>query len=379
MENGRLRYFIFNKRIDYERGYLKNLQIGEHGIRAMDNTMQQGAFFSRILDSKENEMSWHRLRFCGKEESKAVKVSIYAGNEESFVYELQEVRIEDFIKREDISLEEKKTYLSPWLQKQIIGKNDILLHEVKGRYLWILLEMYWQPDQKEIYDIQIFFPKQSWIEYLPEIYQREDSNLFLERYLGIFQTIYEDLNAKIRELPASFDMELAEKDYLIWLAEWLDIKESYIWSEKQQRDLLKRGVSLYKRGTCQGLLDFIELYTGERPFLVEQYQLRFFKKDTKRYEELLELYGEETYSFSVLVREEAVPSVWQQKALLKIIEEAKPAHTECNLVILRSYLFVGQHTYVGVNSVLGQYSSLSLDGHSAIPFTVLEQVKDAQI
>ena len=350
------------------------MTLGDRGIKTIERTTKKGVFISRILDSKEIQMQWHRLRFCGNEGQLAVKLSIYAGNEEEFVYEGQKLSLESFLKREDISLEEKKERISPWLQKEVSGKNDVLLYGVTGRYLWIILEMYWQPDQEEIYNLQIFFPKRSWVEYLPEIYQQEDESLFLQRFLGIFQSIYEDLDEEIWELPKNLDMELADASYLNWLAAWLDIKNGYIWPEEKKRLLLKNGISLYKkRGTREGLLDFVELYLGKRPFLVEQHQIRPFKKEEQKYKDLTALYGNDPYSFSLLVEEAYISSIRQQKALLKIIDEVKPAHMECNLVILRPYLFVGQPTYLGINSVLGKYSSLTLNGHSALPFTVLEE------
>lgn len=371
--NGRLKYFIFNKESDYKRGYLQSMEVEGNGICAKENAGQESAFLSRVLDSRETEMSWHRFRLKGQKGKKAVfRISVYAGNERSFLYQGAEIDVDDFIRRENIGLEEKKQCLKPWLKKQASGADDLLLHEVRGRYLWFLIETYWQDGMEKLYDIQVYFPRQSWIEYLPEIYQQEDKNHFLERFLGIFQTIYEDIEERIRTVSLNFDMECASADYLAWLAQWLGIRDSYIWSEEQLRILLKNGVSMYKRrGTRKGIIDFVTLYTGERPFIVEGHQAYSCENDRKRLEQWKKLYGGSVYFFTVLIREEAAGSVWRQKTLMKIIEEIKPAHTQWALVVMKPYLFLGKYSYVGINSVLGKYTAPVLDGHSAIPFAVL--------
>lgn len=376
----RLKYFIFNKESDYRRGYLQNIDVLQNGIRVKENSWEMGIFISRILDSRQREMSWHRLRIRGNEGGRAAfRLSIYAGNQRSFIFRDGEMDLEDFIRRDDVPFEEKSGCLSPWLQKQVTGQDEILLHEVKGRYLWFVIEMYRQQDMEGLYDIQIFFPGQSWMKYLPEIYQKEDKDSFLERYLGIFQTIYEDFNDEIREVSKNFDMETAQGDYLEWLARWLGIEDSYIWSEKQLRQLLYNGVSLYKRrGTRQGLSDFVTLYTGEPPFIVENHQLQYFRKDKRRFEKLQRLYGSSPYSFTVLVREQAAASPWKQKALIKIIEDVKPVQMEWRLVIIKPYLFVDRYSYIGINSVLGKYTGMTLDGHSAVLFAVLEERRNQE-
>lgn len=371
--NERLKYFIFNKESDYRRGYLEFMEIQGNGICPEEKSGQKGVFLSRVLDSKEIEMNWHRFRIRGNERGQAAfRLSIYAGNERSFLYQGKEMDLDDFIRRRDIALEEKKQCLLPWLRKQASGADELLLHEVRGRYLWFLLEMYWQDGMEKLYDIQIYFPGQSWIEYLPEIYQGEDKNHFLERFLGIFQTIYEDIDQEIRTISRNFDMESAGGDYLAWLAQWLGIEDSYIWSEKQLRQLLKNGVSLYKRrGTRQGIMDFVTLYTGECPYIVESHQMQYFEKDRRRLEQWKRLYGSSACFFTVLVREEAAGSIWHQKTLMRIIEGIKPVQAGWQLVIMKPYLFVGQYSYAGINSVLGKYATPVLDGRSAIPFAVL--------
>lgn len=63
------------------------------------------------------------------------------------------------------------------LAKEIRGDEDVLLFDVRGRYLWFLLETGGPAgDFDGIREIRIDFPKQSWISWLPEVYQGTGKN-----------------------------------------------------------------------------------------------------------------------------------------------------------------------------------------------------------
>ena len=85
------------------------------------------------------------------------------------------------------------------------------LFDVRGRYLWFLLEAGGAAgDFDGITEIRIDFPKQNWVSWLPEVYQGSGKNRdFLERYLGVFQSFYEELTEKIGRSPDLFDPDCA--------------------------------------------------------------------------------------------------------------------------------------------------------------------------
>ena len=86
------------------------------------------------------------------------------------------------------------------LQAVFKKPEDVLLHQVKGRYLWFKVILAGQKGREpEISRMQIYFPKDTWLKYLPEVYQNDvESASFLERYLAIFQSVYEDMTKRIR-------------------------------------------------------------------------------------------------------------------------------------------------------------------------------------
>ena len=54
----------------------------------------------------------------------------------------------------------------------------------------------------------------------------------------------------------------------------------------------------------------------------------------------------------------------------------KPAQTEAELVILEPYMYLGGHTYMGINTAFGEYRDVKLDGQSMIAFTALKETED---
>ena len=371
---GKIRYFLFNKESDFRRGFLQDMTIEDGGICPVKDSGKKGIFISRLLDSREAGMSWHRLRMKGRQgDRNSFRISIYATEEREYLLDGKMWDLDAYLQSEDIPVEEKIRHMEPLLQKQTVGMDDLILHDITGRYLFVMFEVYWQHDRQSIRDIQIFFPRQTWVSYLPEIYERYDEGMFLERYLGIFQSIHEDMNEQIAEMVDVFDRESTARQYLDWLADWIGIPESYMWTSEQLKSLVKNGISLFKkRGTRQGIIELIKLCTGEEPYLVEHHQIAEFKKNREQTELMRKLYGNRPDFFTMILKEELVDTPWKKETVIKLVDSFKPAHMDWQLIVIKPYLFVGEYTYLGVNTVLGSYGGLKLDGHSAMSLSVLE-------
>ena len=371
---GKRKYFLFNKESDFRRGYLQDMTFVDGGVCPEKNSEKKGIFISRVLDSRETAMSWHRLRLKGRQnDQSSFRISIYATDERECLIDGRMWDLDEFLQSDEMDVAKKTQYIEPLLQHRSVGFDDLILHDVKGRYLFFMLEMYWQHDMQSIRDIQIFFPKQSWISYLPEIYERYDEDGFMDRYLGVFQSIYEDLYDEIAGMPRVFDRESTNREYLDWLAEWIGMRDSFAWPDDKLKSLIKEGLSLFKRrGTRQGIIDLLTLCTGEKPYIVEHHQITEFRKNREQTELMRKLYGNRPDFFTVLMKEELIDTPWKKETVTRLVDYFKPAHMDWQLIVIKPYTFVGEYTYLGVNTVLGSYGGLKLDGHSAMSLSVLE-------
>ena len=372
-----MKYFVFNKSSDYERGYGEYMTYHSGGLTVEKDCPGSATYWSRILDSVSAGTLWHRLTCSVPNAGQAVvRISFYTSDEIIFGDRDQILDLRQVLRSEQLSLSRKKEIFKPFLRKQLALAPDILLHSLEGRYLWFLLEVYPQgTGQTQLGNFMVYFPAESWMADLPELYHKEMPNdSFLDRFLAIYQSIYDDISWQIKEYVHCLDPMVAEPDLLHWVASWLGVEEPYMWTEGQLRHLLAHTKDFFEaRGTGRGIEMFVELYTGETPYVIEWQDWAELPDSHRRL--LKSLYEDDPLSVTVLVREECIPTYKDHQALLRMLEQIKPVQLELSLVVLKPYIFTDGYSYLGVNSVLGQYEKATLGEGSRLDFTTLDNCK----
>ena len=90
-----------------------------------------------------------------------------------------------------------------------------------------------------------------YLQLLPGLFH---DNEFLNRYLQIFETIWEPLETRQDHIDAYFDSRMAPARFLPWLASWFDMELSPHWPEPSRRELIAHAAFLDQhRGTRIGL------------------------------------------------------------------------------------------------------------------------------
>lgn len=156
------------------------------------------------------------------------------------------------------------------------------------------------------------------LNYLPDIYAdgHDDSgSLFLDGLLRIFDATWAPLARQIDQMYAYFDPRLTPRDFLPWLGTWVDLVLDENWPEARRRELVAHAAELYRRrGTAGALRDYLEIYTGIRPEILED--------------------GGAANPFQFTVRFHVPPgNLLDQVRIRRIIEQEKPAHTTYILVL----------------------------------------------
>ncbi len=114
-----------------------------------------------------------------------------------------------------------------------------------------------------ISEIRVHFPRKSYISYLPAVYQSDDtSRLFLEHFLSIVQTRWDQIDSLIENIAAYFDPKAVPPGaFLEYLARWLALPLEGTWTEDQKRRLLAAAPVFYKRrGSMESLKDYLRVY-----------------------------------------------------------------------------------------------------------------------
>ena len=368
-----MKYFVFNKTSDYERGYGEHVTFQKTGLSVEEGFSGMASYWSRVLDSVSDVTLWHRLtcRTPGKGQA-AIRISFYTSDEIVLEDGNGALDLRKLLQSEQLTLSRKKEICQPFLRRYLPLEPDMLLHSLEGRYLWFLLEIYPQGEGRtEIGDFMVYFPAESWTDNLPELYRREmGNNSFADRFLAIYQSIYDDISWRIREFVNCLDPGFAGPDFLSWIASWLDVEEPYMWTERQLRYLLAHAMEFHEaRGTARGIELFVELYTGEKPFVIEWQDWEGFGGSPDRLLKIL--YEDDPNSVTILVREECIPTYKDHQALLRMLDQIKPVQLKSNLVMLRPYIFADGYSYLGVNSVLGLYKEAVLGENNRICFATV--------
>lgn len=379
-----LKYFVFNKKKDYESGYRQEIAVTERGLALEEGVSENGIFISRLLDSGEEGNQWHRAVIQSKAYGDdSVRFYFYCSDEAQVMVDGRMCQWEDLIRSSEISLEKKHQIMEQYLVHIVQNPQDIMLYHARGRYLWMEIQLFCQAGFfPEIHHMKIYAGNRSFLSYLPAIYQTGGREDFLGRFLGMFEAVYQDFEERIEDSTKQLNPMTAEPEFLRWLARWVGISNAHLWQEERLRLLLEGiGRKNLIRGTREYTEHMISTFTGERPFILEYGDIEEYREDTKAYKSLTQSYAHGPYEVNVLVREQAVPSLREQHALKKMIEDMKPAHIKMHLVIMRPGIYLGQNVYVGVNSTLVTYERANLNGVAAIPSMVgmLPAMADNQV
>lgn len=347
----RRNYFLLNKKEDFERGSGVGVVIDGEGISLADGC-DTGIYDTRIFDCGERGTQWHRLLLYGSHLHGNVSVTVCAADEET-----------------DVSRENAP-------KADFREAEDVLFTNVTGRFLRLRIHFRRKNDAHvRITRMKICFPKQTWLSYLPELYQEQEDS-FLERYLGIFQALYEERTERIARIPQQLSPFTESGEALRELSGWFAIGDEGFWNEEQKRYLILHTARLLRiRGTAEYVKELLFLGTGRTVYIVEYGQLMPYFDGGKEEERLKRLYTAGPYEFAVVIdtRKQEENELYR---VGRIVEMAKPAYMACRIIAPPPYLFLGRHSYLGINSVLGRYRRLCLDGRCAAPFSVLAGKED---
>lgn len=331
----------------------------------------EGIWLSRAFDSAEAETVWHKMALeTFIPDGTQLHVSYFSQNEDSCIINGSYRRVDDWLADTTIPYREKLKGLAGFWSPPVINPNDALFFGAKGRYLWLKIE--WIASERYtplLETMRIYFPRDTYLSYLPAVYQEDPASRdFLERYLSLFGTLFSGIEEEIEDLSAYIDPERATGEHLRWLATWVGLETDDYWTDKQVQAFIQAAPELYRyRGTRQGLIKTIEIYTGITPLIVEYFQTKAMRDNAELRHLTDQLYGGDPYTFTVLLRPEQALTEKQRVVIEQLLDEQKPAYTEAKLVLLQPWMYLDLHTYLGINTVLTEPSLLMLNPDRTMP------------
>ena len=162
----------------------------------------------------------------------------------------------------------------------------------------------------------------NYLKYLPALFSEDE---FLGRFLKIFESVIDPIEKLISQVYFYFDPKMAPEELLPWLASWVDLVLDEGWPLEKRRQLISSVVDLYRlRGTRQGLSEYLRIYTGVKPVIVEHFGgMALGERSQLGWNTVL---GEREGHFITAILELEDPSAVDQQKVRAIIEAEKPAH-----------------------------------------------------
>jgi len=162
-----------------------------------------------------------------------------------------------------------------------VDAHDILLHNLHGRYVWVLVMFTSHsstPPCCVLNGLRLEFPKYSFLDYFPEIYEmgQSEKDDFFTRYIAIFQSVFLDEEQNVDNLPVRLDYNLAPDSDIKKLAEWLGIDNSHsLFGVDNLRKMIRESELFQgKKGTREALQAMAELLTGKNLEIRECFECR---------------------------------------------------------------------------------------------------------
>ncbi len=270
-----------------------------------------------------------------------------------------------------------------------------------GRYLRVQLQLKSNGIVSPLLlGVQISFPRSSYLQYLPAVYQEDDqSRVFLDRFLRNFQTTFDGIDRTIDQMWARFDPLSVPDSWYYWLAAWIALPVNPLWTDPQRRAALKTAGATYRlRGTPAGVQQIAKQYSGVDVRLIEHFRLRqliilsdgpkggttlgagtrLWSRDYYRRLQVgaysrvgyFELTGEPepdlepvawgANEFTLFFDCEPYQVSTTRQKVSQVVEREKPAYTKANYAPVFPRMRIGVQSTLGVDTRIGEYTPLLL-------------------
>jgi phage tail-like protein len=374
-----------------------------------------GLLITTMLDSKLDRCQWHRIYIKATiPQGTTLEVDTFADNATHTDAEISDPNFQNWKKcvlasHRNAGPPAPGELVTPPTSECAGDQTDdadCLVQSDPGRYLWIRLTFHSAcKESPEIQWLRAFFPRESYLEFLPAVYQQDDvSRHFLDRFLCLFQAELEDLDGELDDLWLMFDPASVNVKFLRWLASWLALDIQPEWTPGKIRQALKQAISLYAtRGTVQGLQKALTVYsTVDWATIIEHFRLRqwpllrtdawlgggtrlwspniYHQVQVGAYSQVgrfqvrsfpepdAESVDWGASKFSVFFPADPYTAADMTNQISAVVEREKPAHTEAQLCPVFPRFRVGVQSSIGVDSRIGGISHLVLNQLSTLNY-----------
>ena len=352
-----IRYSVKSNTIKHSK--LRGVDVKKDNSRIVlsSNDDQHFSVVLMPFDGGELAATWGRLKFTSKK-AEDTAFFVYAAADDEY-FDMQK-------------LEEKEIFsIFRNRLKCSIHSNaeDLCLYELNGRYLYIAIVAKSQSQlQIEISDIVVDRIGDNFMLTFPAIYHERNS--FFHRYISLFSSLYNDMEAQIDDLPKLLDLDTCPKEllpvYSLWLG--IDLGEN-LFDEEISRQLVKEAYQLNRmKGTRWCLERITKILLGETAYIVERNQMSNYL-DPKQIREYDRVYGTSEYDVTLLLKSQLTPV--KRSQLKFVLEQFIPIRTSLHIIELGGAKSLDAHSYLDINATVFETSDGLLDNSNLIDSNIV--------
>lgn len=150
-------------------------------------------------------------------------------------------------------------------------KKNLLLYGLKGRYLWLMIEVADTGLQKDgrIDRIRVFCPGDDFMNAFPQIYQ-EKGGVF-HRFISVFSTVCSDFKEQAELLRDRVDLVRAGPEELTRIAGWfgIDLGDGLLTISQMREITANLHCYVKMKGTRFVMRELTRMLAGETPLIIE--------------------------------------------------------------------------------------------------------------
>lgn len=337
---------------------MEGMEILPDGVVRVLPEVGRRYLFLGCLDGVDEDNPWGRFKSrIHLSTDMAFVIRAFALNQKVFERKGTLTEIDTFLCDPEIPADIKLELFRTADAVSIVNQEDFLLYDVRGRYLWICIEVIGN-GSGELCDMRMVLPGDNFMNIFPEVYR--EWNSFFHRYISIFSSIYNDFQEKIDTVENVLDLETASDELLCLLAKWMgvDIEGNFLTGDKL-RTFVKEIHKLNKwRGTRKSLERLTELVLGEKAIILERNTLeeRIGTSEEKNYNIL---YGNNPYCVTLLIKNFVEEN--KRSQLYFLLQQFIPVRCKLNLVFLDEKSNMDTYCYLDTNAKLKKEEVAFLD------------------
>ncbi|WP_447602821.1 phage tail protein [Nitrospira sp. Nam80] len=382
-----------------------------------------GYWLSQPLDSGLYKCQWHRIEMMLSSMPPGTQIEV-----KSFAYhDIEQAPLTGSDPRWVPAYAVAAPAQPPPAERTRQRVDEFLVHGGAGQFCSLLVRLRGDGFESPVVrGLRIHYPRESYLQYLPPLYSaNEPMRRFLDSFLSIFQTEWDEIDRRVDESEAYFDPDaVPEGAPMKYLASWLGLQLEGSWKPDENRKLLRTVPRIYpRRGTVSALREYLSIYlanfTGQEQDVVAQTAFPAILEGFRERQYLmLSTPGGSTLGiakplwsdgvvrrlqfggFSQLGEVEVVstgdperdlfhyfahrvriylPASWvrtaeQERLLRRAIESEMPAHVNYELCLVNPGIRVDIQSTVGLDTIVGEGPPWRLPGKPEEPASSLQPV-----